>query len=829
LRSTSLIAALLAIALVPAAANAAPKQVRFSFASSTATVNENGGTYNLTVTRSLNTRVSASVDLALSGTATGGGTNYTYSGPSTITFAPGETRKTFPVTITDDNTFNKPNKTIVFTLSNPQPSNKAQLKNNPLTLTILDNDGPGTLEFGQSSYSVIESAGAATITVNRNGNPLLSESVAYATSDGTAQQPGDYTATSGTVTFGVGEMSKTFQVPINDDQSFEGDESLNLTLSNPQNLTNPADIPNAGPAAALTIVDDDVPTFAYSSSTYSVNENDGTATITVNRGGATYVAADVDYSTSDGTAHQPGDYTATSGTLHFAAGDTQKSFQVPITNDSALESNETVNLDLSFQGNSVSSALLSIVDNDNPAPSVQFSTDNYSIGEGGGHATVTATLSHASESDVTVDYGTGDVSDTATAPGDYTNTSGSLDFTPGQTSKTIDIPIVQDSSLEGDETFTVSLSNVSSNAGLGSPTPATVTILDDDSTGTLDFSAQRYDVNENAGHVTITVNRAGGSAGPASVDYATSDGTAHEPGDYTATHGTLDFADGETQKTFDIPVSWDGRQEGDETISVTLSNFSSDDDPSATKVAVVHIADDGASGAVQFSAPSYDVIENTGQATITVNRSGGSLGGPVTVDYATSDGTAHAGADYQAASGTLTFGPGEASRTFTVAVNDDNVHQGGRSLNLTLSNPGGGTIVGNQATAALNIGDDDPVTSSSKDLTAPKLKLTIKKGQKVSKTKRLVIKVRSNEAAKLAVKASLRKGKKLVQIAKGSKSVGQNKTITITLKLNKKALANLRAALAASKARGNAKIKVTVTGTDAAGNKRTVSTTVVVK
>jgi hypothetical protein len=828
LRSTSLVAALLAIALVPAAANAAPKQVRFSFASSTATVNENAGTYNLTVTRSLNTRVSASVDLALSGTATGGGTNYTFSNPGTITFAPGETRKTFPVTITDDNTFNKPNKTIVFTLSNPQPSNKAQLKNNPLTLTILDNDGPGTLEFSQSSYSVIESAGAATITVNRNGNPLLSESVDYATSDGTAHQPGAYTATSGTVTIGVGEMSKTFQVPINDDQAFEGDESLNLALSNPQNLTNPADVPNAGPAAALTIDDDDVPTFAYSSSTYSVNEGDGSATITVNRGGATYVAADVDYSTSDGTAHQPGDYTATSGTLHFAAGDTQKTFQVPIVDDGTAEGNETVNLDLSFQGNSVSSALLSIVDNDSSQPSVQFSTDSYNVAEGGGNATVTVTLSKAAAGDVTVDYATGDISDTAGSPSDYANTSGTLDFTAGQTSKTIDIPIVQDSSLEGDETFSVTLSSPSS-AVLGSPNPATVTILDDDSTGTLDFSAQRYDVNENAGHVTITVNRAGGSAGPASVDYATSDGTAHEPGDYSATHGTLSFADGQTQKRFDIPVNWDGRQEGDETISVTLSNFSSDDDPSATKVAVVHIADDGASGPVQFSAPSYDVIENAGQATITVNRSGGSLGGPVTVDYATSDGTAHAGADYTAGSGTLTFGPGDASKTFAVPVANDNVHQGSRSLNLTLSNPGGGTSLGSQASATLNIGDDDPVSSSSKDLTPPALKLTVKKNQKVSKLKRLVIKVRSNEAAKLAVKASLRKGSKLVRVAKASKRIGQNKTVTIKLKLNTKALAKLRAALANPKAKGKAKIKVTVTGTDAAGNKRTISKTVVVR
>ena len=185
------------------------------------------------------------------------GTDYDFTNPGTVTFAAGETRKTFPVTIPDDNVFNHPNKKIVFTLSGGPA--RSQIKNSPQTLTILDNDGPGTIDLRQNAYSVVESAGAATITVNRNGNPLLAESVQYAASGGAATAGSDYTATSGTVTFGVGEMSKTFQVPITDDQAFEGDEALNVTLSNPQNLTNPVDIQILGPnsQAALTIVDDD--------------------------------------------------------------------------------------------------------------------------------------------------------------------------------------------------------------------------------------------------------------------------------------------------------------------------------------------------------------------------------------------------------------------------------------------------------------------------------------------------------------------------------------------------------------------------------------------
>jgi hypothetical protein len=91
-----------------------------------------------------------------------------------------------------------------------------------------------------------------------------------------------------------------------------------------------------------------------------------------------------------------------------------------------------------------------------------------------------------------------------------------------------------------------------------------------------------------------------------------------------------------------------------------------------------------------------------------------------------------------------------------------------------------------------------------------------------------VIKVRSNEAAKLGITANLRTGKKLVRIANASKRVGQNKTVTITLKLNKQALAKLRAALATN-AKHRAKITIAVTGTDAAGNKRTVRKTASVR
>src|SRR5262249_33442517 len=93
-------------------------------------------------------------------------------------------------------------------------------------------------------------------------------------------------------------------------------------------------------------------------------------------------------------------------------------------------------------------------------------------------------------------------------------------------------------------------------------------------------------------------------------------------------------------------------------------------------------------------------------ATITVTRTGGS-NVPVSVNYATSNGTATAGSDYTATSGTLSFGIGETSKTFTVPILDDTLVEGNETVNLSLSNPTGGATLGSQTTATLTIVEDD--------------------------------------------------------------------------------------------------------------------------
>jgi hypothetical protein len=820
----------------------------FKFSATGYSVAENAGTFNVTVLRSGNTSAAASIQYSDNGTgtATGGGVNYSFTS-GTLNFAAGETKKTFPVTIVDNGTANAPNKTIVFRLSTATPPG-SQIKTTTATLTIIDNEGPGTLDFSTSAYNVVEGAQLATITVNRLGATNLQLSVDYATQS-SATNPAtpifDYTAISPaqTLTFNPGEVSKTFQVAIADDSLAEGPENVQLALSNPQNLSGGA-APQVGPngPAELTINDDDVSTFHFSSASYSVQEDvpAGHATITVNRGGATNIPASVDYSTSDGTATVAGsDYTAATGTLNFAAGETTKTFDVTVANDGASEANETVNLTLTSGATTVDTSLLSIVDNDNPKTSVQLSSPEYNVNEADGTASITVTLSHAVDADVTVNYATAD--GTAVAGSDYANTNGTLTFDgnvtgggpgTGETSKTIQVPITQDPDAEDPETLSLTLSNAlpGASAILGAPSTATITIADDDPAGLIDFKSLNYDVNETDGHATVTVERLGGVGGAVSVDYETSDGSATAGSDYAATSGTLNWAAGDgADKTFTIPVTWDGRAEGTESVSLALANAGGGSDLGPNTAAVLRIGDDGASGPLALSSNTYNVGETAGLVTINLTRLGGSLGGPVTVHYQTSDGTASAGSDYEAASGTLTFGPGESGKSFTVPVTSDSAPEGDETFQVALSNAAGGASIGSPAGGTVTISDDDaattPPTPAAPDTTAPKLTVAAKRIQRALKVKLLALSARCDERCKLNVVAKVRIGTKKVILGRAKATAAAASSAKIRIKLSRTALARLNKAMKG----GKAKVVLSVSAADAAGNRASASRTITVK
>lgn len=210
-------------------------------------------------------------------------------------------------------------------------------------------------------------------------------------------------------------------------------------------------------------------------------EGSASALITVRFTGPLTTAASINFSTASGTAAAGVDYTPTSGTLNFAAGETEKTFSVQLIDDALSEDDETVILTLSSPTNvslgEPNVAALKIVDND-PLPTLSVNDVTLAEGDSGTtNAVFTISLSTPSGRTVAVPIATQPV--TATPGSDYQSRSTQLTFLAGQTTRQLAVPIVGDSNVEDTETFVVNL---------GNPTNATIargqgfgTIIDDDS------------------------------------------------------------------------------------------------------------------------------------------------------------------------------------------------------------------------------------------------------------------------------------------------------------------------------------------------------------
>lgn len=236
------------------------------------------------------------------------------------------------------------------------------------------------------------------------------------------------------------------------------------------------------------------------------------ASFTVSLSRSSSQAVTVQYATSDGSATAPADYTSVSGTLSFNPGQTSTTIPVPVVGETLPEPNEDFFVDLS---NPTGATLLDpqgrvdIIDQDTPG-TLQLSSASYSVGEAGGTVTITALRPDGTSGGVTVDYATSD--DTALAGSDYTAKTGRLSYGVGVTSQSFTVPITSDTLDENDESFTVTLSNPTGGAVLGTPPSASVTINDDDTAGTLAFSLANYTASEAGLKATVTVVRTGGAA-----------------------------------------------------------------------------------------------------------------------------------------------------------------------------------------------------------------------------------------------------------------------------------------------------------------------------
>ena len=613
----------------------------------------------------------------------------------TLGFAAGTTSRTVSMNVIGD-TRDEPNETFLVNLLNPSNVDLAD----PQGLGAITDDDPTPLisiadasgSEGNSGTTVL----SFTVTLSSPSDKQVT--VQYYTAEGSATSPTDYTAAAGPLTFPPGSSTQTIDVAVKGDTQTEADELFFVNLANPGNAV------LADASALGTIVEDDLPRLSFSAAAYGIKESVAKVTVTVKRSGVTSGTQEVTYRTSDGKAQVGSDYGATAGVLSFTPGVTSRTFTVPIVNDGVAEGDETLLVSLQDPtGGAIlaapSTAVVTITDND-LGGTVQFSGASSSVAEKGGTAKLVVSRTGGTAGGVTVDWTI--TGGTATVGADYQGTtSGTLSFGANVASQTLSIPITDDSLAEGSETVSLTLSNPMGGSELGTRTTTLLTITDDETA--LTFSAASYAASETAGKVTLKVMRTGETSGAVEVSYATFDGSAIQPGDYAPTTGTLSFGPGVVAKTLSVPIVNDGDVEGPETFQVVLSGATNGAGMGPYGTATVTIADN--EPGLVFSAAKYTASETSGKATITVKRTGATSSG-VSVNYATSNGTATSPDDYASSSGTLLFASGVATKTFMVPIVNDAQHEDPETLNLTLSNPQG-AYLGTPSTAILTITDND--------------------------------------------------------------------------------------------------------------------------
>ncbi len=650
---------------------------------------------NFTVSLSAASGHTVTVNYATANATATAATDY-QSASGTLTFNPGETSKPVAVTVNGETTF-EADETFAVNLTAPT---NATLSDGQGVGTIVNDDPQPTISVNDVSQGEGNSGTTAfTFTVSLSAASFQTITVNYATANGTAAAAGDYQAASGTVTFNPGETTKPLTVLANGDALNEADETFLLNLTTPTNSTI-ADNQGVG-----TIVNDDaVPSLSINDA--SVTEgNSGTvnANFTVTLSAASGQTVTVNYATANATATAGSDYSSASGTLTFNPGETTKPVAVTVNGDTTFETDETFALNLTAPGNVTiaDGQGVGTIINDDTQPTIAINDVSQSEGNSGTTSfTFNVSLSAASSQTITVNYATADGS--ATGGSDYQTASGTLTFNPGETAKPIAVLVTGEGFNELDETFLVNLAGptnatIVDNQGLG-------TIVNDDAVPSLSINdVSQAEGNSGTTSFTFTVSLSAASGKTVTVNYATADVTATAGSDYQAAGGTLTFNPGETSKPVNVVVNGDTTFEPDETFAVNLTA------PGNATIADGQGAGTIANDDAQPTISINDVSQGEGNSgttafTFMVSLSTASSQ-TITVNYATADGTATAGSDYQAASGTLTFNPGETSKPVVVLVNGDALNELDETFLVNLTAPANATIADNQGVGTI-VNDD---------------------------------------------------------------------------------------------------------------------------
>ena len=694
------------------------------------TVGEGAGATTVTVTATAASAVTEATKVTVSVGASGDGategTDYTTVADFDITFAANTTTKTgtFTLTPTDDTTYEGEESVSISGSSSPHTVTGT-------SLAIGNNDGIG-ITLSVSPTSVVEGAGSTSVTVTataaKTALAAITLDVQVGKSSDSATEGTDYPTVNDfnlTIAKGSKTGTATFHViPNSDKKTSEGNETISVDgTSSPHTVTGTSlTLTNATASNPITL----------SVSPSSVGEGAGETTVNVTAKMQTSFVKAGDMTVTVGTggsAKSGTDYAAVSDiTLTFAANSTTAtgSFKLTPTDDSLVESNETVWVDGSSSQGEVVGASVTINDNDGSA--VTLSADTTSVGEGASAktVTVTATPQNVGSNARTVTVAVGSTGDGAIEGTDY-STVADFDITiaanASSATGTFTLTPTQDTEIEGSESLTISGSGTGLNV-----TGTSVNLTDDDTAPAVNLSVSPTSVTEGASdpqnllgsYKSVTVTATFSSSNTYASDQlvavsiggtGSGSGTATQGTDYTAVSNfNVKIAAGATSGTgtFQLASTDDSVYEGDETIGVAGTSTGL-----TVNSVDLTLADNDSAAVTVDDASATEGSDITFTVTLDTAVQGG-----LTVTPSFTDDTATEGTDYDENTAALTFdGTADETETFTVSTTQDFYFEGDETFTVALAvsdaptgvtatDTGTGTIDNDETAPAVNLSLD---------------------------------------------------------------------------------------------------------------------------
>ena len=657
-------------------------QVTVTFSADTYTATEGGTAATVTVSLSADPERTVAVPVEATpqnGATAQGETGADYSGvPASLTFAGGETEKTFTVTATDD-TVDDDGESVSLRFGT-LPSGVTAGSRSTTSVSIVDDDVPDVMvSFSSAAYTATEGGSAATVTVNLSAAPERQVAVLIVASGVRGATTADYALSAATLTFGANDTQKTFTVTATDDSVDDDDESVSLSFG-----TLPSGVTVGSPSTgSVSLADDDDPqvTVTFSADTYTATEGGTAATVTVNLSVDPERQVTVPIgATPQGGATAQGetgeDYSGIPASVTFASGETQKTFTVTATDDSVDDDGESVLLSFGtlpdgVTGSGRTSSTVTLTDNDDPGVTVSFSAATYTAVEGGAAATVTVQLSADPERTVVIPI---EASGGGGAEAGDFSLSTSVTIVSGSTSGTFTVTAEDDGVDDDDESVTLSFGTLPDGIAAGSQATATVNITDDDDPEvTVSFSAATHTTVEGGDTATVTVNLNADPERDVTIPIEASalgGATAQDAtgADYSGIPSSVTFASGETERTFAVTATDDDVDDDGEGVLLSFGTLPSRVTAGTTTEATVKIDDDDTRG-VTLSPDALSILEGQSDTYTVVLDSEPT--GDVTVTFSTDDSTVTVSTANAANDLAFTASNWDRAQTVTVSTQTD--------------------------------------------------------------------------------------------------------------------------------------------------------------